>query len=276
MLPVHTAEQVRAADAEQIALLPEGELMQRAARGLGAVLLDELTGRASNVLLLVGPGNNGGDALYAGAMLAADGVEVSAWRAADSCHMGGWESYVDAGGHEVDHAGVLALVGQVGIVVDGVYGVGARAGLPTAVAQVAAACRDAKAHVVAVDMPSGLEADSCVVPPDAFTAARTVTFGTYKRCQFMEPARSRCGRVTLVDIGLKPAEAAVVAWEPSDVAEAWPFPDATSDKYSRGVVGVDTGSPDYPGAGVLSTLGASYAGGSGITGSARDFERDSH
>jgi len=51
-----------------------------------------------------------------------------------------------------------------------------------------------------------------------------------------------------------------VAWEREDVAAAWPVPDATSDKYARGVVGVDTGSPDYPGAGVLSTLGAVYAG----------------
>ena len=52
----------------------------------------------------------------------------------------------------------------------------------------------------------------------------------------------------------------MVAWEREDVAAAWPVPDATSDKYARGVVGVDTGSPDYPGAGVLSTLGAVYAG----------------
>jgi hydroxyethylthiazole kinase-like uncharacterized protein yjeF len=260
MLQVHTAEQVRAADAAQIAVLPEGDLMQRAARGLADVLRDELIGRASSVLLLVGPGNNGGDALYAGAMLAADGVSVTAWRASESCHMGGWESYVDAGGREIDQAGVGALSSTVGVVVDGVYGVGARAGLPGPVADVARACRESRAQVVAVDIPSGLEADSCAVAADAFAAARTVTFGTYKRCQFVEPARSRCGQVTLVDIGLEPGAAGVVAWERADVVAAWPYPDATSDKYARGVVGMDTGSPDYPGAGVLSTLGAVYAG----------------
>jgi hydroxyethylthiazole kinase-like uncharacterized protein yjeF len=109
-------------------------------------------------------------------------------------------------------------------------------------------------------MPSGLEADACIVGADAFAAARTVTFGTYKPCQFFEPARSQCGAVTLVDIGLDPGTPGVVAWERTDVAGVWPYPDATSDKYARGVVGVDTGSPDYPGAGVLSTLGAVYAG----------------
>ena len=193
-------------------------------------------------------------------MLAAEGVSVTAWRASDSCHMGGWEAYVDAGGREIDHAGARGLLGSAGIVVDGVYGVGARAGLPEPVADVASACRESRARVVAVDMPSGLEADSCAVATDAFAAARTVSFGTYKQCQFLEPARSRCGEVTLVDIGLDPAAAGVVAWEREDVAAAWPIPDATSDKYARGVVGVDTGSPDYPGAGVLSTLGAVYAG----------------
>jgi hydroxyethylthiazole kinase-like uncharacterized protein yjeF len=260
MLPIHTADQVRAADAAAMAGLPEGELMLRAAQGLAQVLREELSGRPSSALLLVGPGNNGGDALYAGAMLAAEGVPVTAWRASDSCHMGGWEAYVDEGGREIDHAGARGLLGSAGIVVDGVYGVGARAGLPEHVAQMAAACRESGARVVAVDMPSGLEADSCAVATDAFAAARTVSFGTYKQCQFLAPARSRCGEVTLVDIGLDPAAAGAVAWEREDVAAAWPVPDATSDKYARGVVGVDTGSPDYPGAGVLSTLGAVYAG----------------
>lgn len=260
MLPIHTADQVRAADAAEIALLPEGELMQRAARGLAQVLREELVGRASSVLLLVGPGNNGGDALFAGALLAPEGVDVLAWRATGTCHMGGWESFVDAGGREVDQAEALARLGSVGLVVDGVYGVGARAGLPATVAELAKACREAGAHVIAVDMPSGLEADSCVVGDDAFRADRTVTFGTYKRCQFFEPARSRCGVVSLVDIGLRPEAAEVVAWEAADVAGAWPYPDATSDKYARGVVGIATGSSDYPGAGVMSTLGAVYAG----------------
>jgi hydroxyethylthiazole kinase-like uncharacterized protein yjeF len=260
MIPVHTAEQVRAADAAQIAVLPDGELMQRAARGLAEVLRDELAARPRSVLLLVGPGNNGGDALYAGAMLAADGVDVSAWRASTECHPGGWVSYVGSGGLEVDQATAVSLVSQVGVVVDGVYGVGARAGLPAAVAEMARVCRDAGAHVVAVDMPSGLEADSCEVPKDAFSAARTVSFGTHKRCQFLEPAKSRCGEVTLVEIGLEPQPAEVVAWEREDVAATWPWPDATSDKYGRGVVGLDTGSEDYPGAGVLSALGAVYAG----------------
>ena len=76
----------------------------------------------------------------------------------------------------------------------------------------------------------------------------------------LEPAASACGVVEVVDIGLDLPTPDLRCWEPADVATAWPVPDATSDKYARGVVGLDTGSDGYPGAAVLSTLGAVHAG----------------
>jgi hydroxyethylthiazole kinase-like uncharacterized protein yjeF len=93
-----------------------------------------------------------------------------------------------------------------------------------------------------------------------FTASLTVTFGGLKFCHLLEPAASACGRVELIDIGLALPMPDLRAWQPVDLAAAWPFPDATSDKYSRGVVGIDTGSNEYPGAAVLGTLGAVHAG----------------
>jgi NAD(P)H-hydrate repair Nnr-like enzyme with NAD(P)H-hydrate epimerase domain len=73
--PAHTVAQVRAAEAELMARLPEGALMQRAATGL-AVACSQRLGRvyAAPVVLLVGAGNNGADALWAGAQLAARGA----------------------------------------------------------------------------------------------------------------------------------------------------------------------------------------------------------
>jgi ADP-dependent NAD(P)H-hydrate dehydratase / NAD(P)H-hydrate epimerase len=75
MRSAHTVDQVREAERELMAQLPDGALMQRAATGLAHAVL-ELLGRAygARVLLLVGSGNNGGDALYAGAFLARRGV----------------------------------------------------------------------------------------------------------------------------------------------------------------------------------------------------------
>ena len=76
----------------------------------------------------------------------------------------------------------------------------------------------------------------------------------------MQPARSACGRIRLVDIGLALPEPLADCWEPADVAAAWPVPPVTADKYSRGVVAVDAGSAQYPGAGVLAASGAVHAG----------------
>ena len=83
-------EQVRAAEAELMARLPEGALMQRAAAGLAYAVIDLLgSAYGRRVLLLVGSGDNGGDALYAGALLARRGVQVEAWLLSDRAHEGG-------------------------------------------------------------------------------------------------------------------------------------------------------------------------------------------
>jgi len=88
----------------------------------------------------------------------------------------------------------------------------------------------------------------------------TVTFGERKLCHVLEPARSACGRVDLIDIGLGEVIPDVVAWEPADVIARWPVPGPSAHKYTRGVVGLDTGSDRYPGAAVLSAIGAVRAG----------------
>jgi hydroxyethylthiazole kinase-like uncharacterized protein yjeF len=153
------------------------------------------------------------------------------------------------------------------------------------VAAFARACAAAGSRVVAVDLPSGVPADPpftslaaagegadpVPVPEPArsltgnglathFTADVTVTFGGLKSCHVVEPARSACGRIELVDIGLGPMEPELECWEAADVAAVWPVPAAGDDKYSRGVVGVDAGSRRYPGAAVVAATGAVRAG----------------
>src|SRR6476620_7653449 len=99
MRSAHTVEQVREAEAALMARLPEGALMQRAAAGLAYAVLDLLgTAYGRRVLLLVGSGDNGGDALYAGALLARRGVQVEAWLLSDRAHEGGTRALRAAGG----------------------------------------------------------------------------------------------------------------------------------------------------------------------------------
>lgn len=268
MYAVFRVDTIRAAEAAVMARLPEGALMQRAAAGLATVLLRDLAERTGGaygrrVLLVVGPGNNGGDALFAGVRLLRRGVAVSAWRVAEAVHTEGWAAFVAAGGRECDAAEALGRLGGNDLVVDGVLGIGGRPGLREPVASFARACADAEVPVVAVDLPSGLDADT---PNRAerdephFVADVSVTFGGRRLCHLLEPARSACGRVEVVDIGLDPVEPDLLAWEPDDVAAAWPFPGPASDKYSRGVVGIECGSVEYRGAGVLAVLGAVHAG----------------
>src|SRR6476659_8880959 len=99
MRSAHTVEQVRAAEKRLLAELPEGALMQRAAHGLAYAVLDLLgSAYGRRVLLLVGSGDNGGDALYAGAVLARRGVQVSAWPMAEHVHERGLAALRVAGG----------------------------------------------------------------------------------------------------------------------------------------------------------------------------------
>jgi len=103
----HTVEQVRTAEARLMAGLPAGTLMQRAAAGLAYAVVDLLGGAyGRRVLLLVGSGNNGGDALYAGALLARRGCAVEAWLLSDSAHAAGVTALRAAGGRVVRLTGV--------------------------------------------------------------------------------------------------------------------------------------------------------------------------
>lgn len=257
----YRVEAIRAAEARAFADIDPFVLMQRAAAGLATAILRRLERPyGSRVLLVVGSGNNGGDALFAGVRLAARGVQVSCWRVAESVHPAGWAALQDVGGREVDAIAALSLLTGVDAVVDGVAGIGSRPGLSQPVALFAQACADLEVPVVAVDLPSGLAPEPPFSEAPHFEAELTVTFGGYKLCHLLEPARSACGDIELVDIGLTLSDPEVHRWTPAEVAAAWPVPDASSDKYARGVVGLDTGSAEYPGAAVLGAAGAIYAG----------------
>ncbi|GGT81198.1 bifunctional NAD(P)H-hydrate repair enzyme [Streptomyces variabilis] len=261
-------ETVRAAERELMARLPEGALMQRAAAGLAAACADVL-GRVygSRVVLLVGSGDNGGDALYAGARLARRGAGVRAVLLAPGrAHAGGLAALRRAGGSVVsDAGGAVELVEQADLVVDGIVGIGGKGGLRENAVPLAEAARRGRGVVVAVDLPSGVDADTGEVRGAAVRADVTVTFGAYKPGLLIDPAREYAGVVRFVGIGLETVgvrEPEAEALQHADVARLLPVPGAESDKYRRGVVGVAAGSARYPGAAVLA-VGGALRGGAG-------------
>jgi hydroxyethylthiazole kinase-like uncharacterized protein yjeF len=253
--------EVRAAEAELMARLPVGALMQRAASGLATVVADLLDGRlyGARVLLLVGSGDNGGDALYAGARLARRGVQVEAVLLSDRAHEAGRAELQGCGGSVVD----LDSAHEPDLVVDGIVGIGGTPGLRPAAE--AAATRFPAATVVAVDVPSGVAVDTGELAGAHVRADVTVTFGTHKVCHLVDPAAQSAGVVTLVELGLDLPDPVVTALQADDVAALLPVPQPFDHKYTRGVVGVRAGSSTYPGAAVLCTSGAS----SGLVGMVR-------
>ncbi|HTJ33956.1 MAG TPA: NAD(P)H-hydrate dehydratase [Dactylosporangium sp.] len=275
--------QVRAAEESLMKTLPDGALMQRAAAGLARRCADTLPRvYGSTILLLVGPGNNGGDALYAGARLARRGARVEALLLdPDRAHRGGAGALVEVGGRLL--APDSRRPAAADLVVDGILGIGGRGGLrePQAsrVADIADLLRDAP--VIAVDVPSGVDADTGAVTGMAIHADITVTFGVLKPGLVVGAGAVHSGIVELVDIGLGghlDGDPALYVPDAADIAAWWPRPAANDNKYSRGVVGLSTGSDTYVGAAVLSTSGA-LAGPSGLVryaGGAADAVRMHH
>ncbi|MGA5167042.1 MULTISPECIES: bifunctional ADP-dependent NAD(P)H-hydrate dehydratase/NAD(P)H-hydrate epimerase [Streptomyces] len=260
MRTAYRVETVRAAEAELMARLPDGALMQRAAAGLAAACAG-LLGRVygARVVLLVGSGDNGGDALYAGARLARRGAGVSAVLLGPRAHEGGLTALRAAGGRVVEDPS--AAPERADLVVDGITGIGGRGGLRPEAARVVRAARDSGAVLVAVDLPSGVDADTGEVTGEAVHADVTVTFGAYKPGLLIDPGRERAGALRLVGIGLSlPPEPDVEALQHADVARLLPVPVGESDKYRRGVVGIVAGSARYPGAAVLAVTGALRGG----------------
>lgn len=256
---------VRAAESALMARLPDGALMQRAAHALSVHcgrLLDRVYG--SSVVLLVGSGSNGGDALHAGARLAERGARVRAVLIdPERVHAGGLAALRRAGGRVASIVDAPPLIGAADLVVDGILGIGGRGGLRGAAAELAHLAEPKL--TVAVDLPSGVDADTGVVGDSAIRADTTVTFGALKPGLVSDPGAYRAGQVRLVDIGLEGdlPEARVFVPEASDIAALLAAPGESDDKYTRGVVGILAGSPFFPGAGVLAT-GASLRGGVGM------------
>jgi hydroxyethylthiazole kinase-like uncharacterized protein yjeF len=268
-MDAYSVEQVRALEDAAIAEQGVDALMQRAAAAVaatGAELLraDRGSVYGARVLVLVGPGNNGGDALFAAARLARRGAAVTAVSCLGKPHPAGQAALLTFGGRMVGLADHLSSQRPAyDLAVDGILGIGGRPGLSGPVADIASWLAEQRFRVVAVDLPSGAAADTGAVPGIAIRATHTVTFGQAKPCHLLEPALSHCGRITVADIGLAedPAITPVLTGLDLDgLAAAWPYPDAASDKYGRGVVGVDTGSDTYPGAAVMSVIGAVYGG----------------
>jgi ADP-dependent NAD(P)H-hydrate dehydratase / NAD(P)H-hydrate epimerase len=290
-----STDRIRAIERDALAATGEGALMQRAARAVADACARQLRALPARtpVLALIGPGNNGGDALLAAMMLRALGYQVdalapsaappSAAQAPDAARV---RARWDAQGGRLEPADRLAaLLAQRPLVIDGLFGIGLvrpieRDSPPGRIVQ---AVNDAGLPVVAVDVPSGLNADrGCVVGDGvAMQATVTVTMIADKPGLRTGAGAALAGCVVVADLGL-----ASMPGEPGDVGRLLSAPDFAgaiaprardAHKGRFGDVLVVGGAEGMRGAALLAALGAQAVGaGRVIVGQLPHGDRPSH
>ncbi len=263
MHSVHTVADVRAAEETVLARTPADDLMLRASSGLARTCAQVLTLHrdgvyGARVVLMCGTGNNGGDALHAGAALAARGAQVFVVPVGSRLHESGSAAARRAGGRVIGVAEAATAIANADLVVDGIVGIGGSGSLRGPAAELAEAATVSDAVVVAVDLPSGVDADTGAADDGAVWADVTVTFGLMKPGLLLAPGSMHAGLLELVDIGLggDAPVPSITCLDAPDVAALVPRPGPLDHKYSAGVTGIAAGSQQYPGAGVLAVAGA--------------------
>ncbi len=247
LLAVLTTEQMYAADRSAIAGGVAGRiLMEAAGRAVAGAVMDRRA--PCPVLVLCGPGNNGGDGFVAARHLAAAGWPVRVALLGDPAALKG-----DAAAAAADWEGPVATLDAAApqpqdLVIDALFGAGLSRALEGRAAELAGLCAEAAVPVVAVDVPSGLPGDGAEPLGDAvFRVGKTVTFFRKKPAHLLYPAREFCGEVVLAQIGIPAGVLAEIAPQtfengPALWAAAYPWRGADAHKYRAGHLLVAGGS----------------------------------
>ncbi|HUO22513.1 MAG TPA: NAD(P)H-hydrate dehydratase [Caulobacteraceae bacterium] len=260
-----TTAQTRAADAQAIAAGTAGlTLMTRAGRAVaGAVMARWPSGP---VVVLCGPGSNGGDGFVAACALKAEGREVrlacmvdrSALKGDAALAAGEWTGPIERLG--------ARLFDGAAVIVDALFGAGLDRPLESGLQSLLRAAGRCGAPILAVDLPSGLNGDTGQPMGYAPPVAATVTFHRKKPAHVLLPGRDLCGEILVVDIGLPPpTEARLVENGPWLWGARMPWPTTASHKHARGSVIVVSGEASSTGAARLAARAALRIGAGLVT-----------
>lgn len=215
----------------------------------------------ARILVLAGPGNNGGDGWLAAGKLRARGFEAvvrplgqprAGTDAARAAAL--WEGPVEG----------LAEPAGFGLVIDALFGIGLARGLDGAAAALAGLVNASSVPVLAVDIASGVDADSGAVPGAAIQATATLAFHALKPGHLLLPGRQLGGQISVADIGLPPP-ALPDLFTNSPVLWRIPVPAPDTHKYARGAALVWSGPALATGASRLAALAALRAGAGAVT-----------
>ncbi len=298
-MKIVSVEEMRALEAQsEAAGVPTAELMLRAGLAVAREVRRALGGAAGRrVLVLVGPGNNGGDGLVAARHLASWGAKIDGYllaprREDDPELIAALESGIrlqrsieegdaarrnsrdgGAGGGDPAGGGLEHDLRNADLVLDAVLGTGRSRPLGGLVKEAFDLVRRAKARrpalrTIALDIPSGLDADSGAVDPSVFPADQTLTLGFPKQGLYRGPAVTAAGQVTVLDIGIPAGYARDIVLElitRDTVQGLLPERPVDANKGTFGRVLVIAGSGNFIGAAILACRGAHRSGAGLVT-----------
>jgi len=268
-----------------IELLTNAEMAQAdrlaVAGGVAGTTLMENAGRAvadavaarsppGPIVVVAGPGNNGGDGFVAARLLAARGFPVRVALVGDRAKLKGDAAEAARRfARPVEVAAPAALEGAA-IVVDALFGAGLDRAVAGPAGEMIAAINASGAPVVAVDLPSGINGSTGAVMGLAVVAAETITFFRRKPAHVLLPGRLHCGRIRVADIGI-PAQVLERVRPQTflNVPALWrgrfPVPRVDGHKYARGHAVVVSGGAARTGAARLAARAALRAGAGLVT-----------
>jgi NAD(P)H-hydrate epimerase len=273
---VLTADQMRAADAAIVARDGDIDLMRAAGEAIAEAIV-AIVPRPRRLVAFAGPGNNGGDAFAAFAVgtLPCERIVYAMPAGVQSPGRLDAARRARAAGTIVrpfplstDDA--LAAIAGADIVIDALLGTGARPNVPHEMVPIIEALARSREHVLAIDIPTGVDATTGAVDAHTVRADSTIALGALKLGLLLEPARGYVGKLYLGDIGI-PGDANDLtgqtyrALDDAEFSALLPTRGEESDKRSAGAPLVIAGSAQFPGAAVLCARGAARAGAGYVT-----------
>jgi len=276
--PVELLTNTQMATADRLTIeggLPGMTLMQNAAQAVARVtsqILQRTSGR--RILVLCGPGNNGGDGYLVAGLLRQQRYKVKVAALTRREHLRGdaltaalrWPHDIGRA-EDVDFAGI-------DLVIDALFGTGLSRDLDNGVVSLVERLnrwrRESGQQVVSVDIPSGIDGGTGAVRGAAVEADATVTFFRVKTGHMLLPGRLHCGQLTCAHIGIRSAvldrmSVDTYVNEPGLWRAALPVPRVAGHKYARGHAVVASGGPSHTGAARLAAAAALRAGAGLVT-----------
>lgn len=276
MRPLHRRHDARNFDAEAIAQgVPGLVLMENAGRRATDLLCERFASHLRNVLVVTGPGQNGGDGWVVARHLRSRGFNAKVFPLCPSVELTG-DARVNALAFEALF-GTEAIAAELGeavtestLLIDALFGTGLTRPVTGAFAEAVAALNASPAPTVALDLPSGVDGDSGAVLGCAINAEQTITFGAEKPGLCQHPGRGLSGEVLVADLGVPPSGPAKngapdwAIYEDADLA-ALPRRPANAHKGHGGHIAILGGVRGKTGAALLAATGALRAGSGRVT-----------